>query len=308
MNILNGIETVTALVVTYNRLSDLKICLDSLRAQTRPLDKLLVVNNGSTDGTSEWLEMQSDVTLINQANLGGAGGFATGIDAGYQSGATWIWCMDDDCIAAPDALEQLLLSPNMGPCIKNSMSVSNRNDEELAFYVDRPNKKYRIVSDMTDYDLVHGVASFFNGTLIHREVVAAIGVPDRKLFIWGDEVEYMTRAQKTGFPIVTVPKSVFRHPPSFDRNGIPWPGAWKQYYAVRNQRRVFQNVHGNTSGVAVFMWWAAKEIGQQVIMKRANRLYNVLLFGEAAVDSMINNFRKRPDSILTLRLYRLFNK
>ncbi len=301
-------ETVTAVIVTYNRLADLKICLDSLRQQTRRPDAMLVVNNGSTDGTTDWLTTQTDLTVINQANLGGAGGFATGIDGAFQSGATWLWCMDDDCIAAPDALEQLLKSPNLGACIKNSMSVSMNDSEELAFFVDRPNRKYRKVTDMISLDLIYGVAAFFNGTLIHRDVVDTIGIPDRKLFIWGDEVEYMTRAQRLGFPVVTVPKSVFRHPPSFDRNGIPWPGAWKQYYAVRNQRRVFQNIHGQAVGMAIFMRWAAREIGQQAALKRTNRLYNVLLFGEAALDSMVNNFRKRPDSILTLRLYKRMHK
>ncbi|HEX9956413.1 MAG TPA: glycosyltransferase, partial [Fibrella sp.] len=99
-------ETVTAVIVTYNRLADLKICLDSLRQQTRRPDAMLVVNNGSNDGTTEWLTTQADLTVINQANLGGAGGFAAGIEGAFQSGATWLWCMDDDCIAAPDALEQ----------------------------------------------------------------------------------------------------------------------------------------------------------------------------------------------------------
>ena len=46
-------ETIAALVVTYNRLADLKKCLDTLRQQTRPLDAILIVNNGSTDGTAE---------------------------------------------------------------------------------------------------------------------------------------------------------------------------------------------------------------------------------------------------------------
>ena len=301
-------ETVAAVVVTYNRLSDLEKCLDSLRQQTRPLDNILVINNGSTDGTQQWLATQPDVQVITQENLGGAGGFATGIDTAYQAGYTWLWCMDDDCLAAPDALEQLLSSPNLGPCIKNAMSVSAVDQEELAFFVQRPNRQYRHVTDMTDVDLVYGVASLFNGTLVHSEVVKAIGIPDRNLFIWGDEVEYMTRAQRRGFPVVTVPRSVFYHPPSFDRNGIPWPGAWKQYYAVRNQRRVLQNLHGDTVGRLLFTSWAAKATLQQALAKRSNRFYNFLLYGEAALDGLTNNFRKRPTSILTLRLYKWRHK
>ena len=301
-------ETVAAVVVTYNRLADLKLCLDSLRGQTRPLDRIFVINNGSTDGTAEWLATQPDLAVTTQANLGGAGGFATGIQTAYDAGYTWLWCMDDDCLAEPDALAALLASPNLGPCIKNAMSVSASNSEELAFFVDRPNRSYRKVTDMTSQDLVYGVASFFNGTLIHSEVVKAIGVPDKALFIWGDEVEYMTRAQKHGFPIVTVPRSVFHHPASFDRDGIPWPAAWKQYYAVRNQRRVLQNQFGNTLGRMMFASWAAKATFQQALSKRQNRFYNFLLYGEAMVDSLTNNFRKRPDTIRTLQLYKKRHK
>ncbi|WP_223648491.1 glycosyltransferase family 2 protein [Hymenobacter psoromatis] len=297
-------ETVAAVLVTYNRLADLQLCLDSLRRQTRPLDRIFVINNGSTDGTAEWLATQPDLAVTTQANLGGAGGFATGIQTGYDAGYTWLWCMDDDCLAEPDALAQLLASPNLGPCIKNAMSVSASNSEELAFFVDRPNQNYRKVTDMTSHDLVYGVASFFNGTLVHSEVVKAIGVPDKSLFIWGDEVEYMTRAQKNGFPIVTVPRSVFYHPASFDRDGIPWPAAWKQYYAVRNQRRVLQNQFGNTLGRVLFASWAAKATFQQAVSKRKNRFYNFLLYGEAMVDSLTNNFGKRPDTIRTLQLYK----
>ncbi|MGI4886564.1 MAG: glycosyltransferase [Janthinobacterium lividum] len=301
-------ETIAALVVTYNRLADLKKCLDTLRAQTQKLDAIFIVNNGSTDGTDEWLATQTDLLVTTQANLGGAGGFATGIDTAYRAGHTWIWCMDDDCLAAPNALAALTAAPNLGPCIKNSMSVSVNNRDELAFFVDRPNQAYRKVTDMTGVDLIYGVASFFNGTLVHRNVVKTIGIPDKDLFIWGDEVEYMTRAQKNGFPVVTVPSSVFYHPASFDRDGIPWPAAWKQYYAVRNQRRVLQNQFGNTLGRVLYASWAAKATLQQARAKRDNRLYNFLLYGEAALDSLIGNFRKRPDTIRTLQLYKWRNK
>ena len=297
-------ETVAAVLVTYNRLADLKICLDSLHQQTRLPDAFFVINNGSTDGTTEWLATQPGLTVINQANLGGAGGFARGIDAAYQAGYTWLWCMDDDCVATPDSLAQLLAAPDLGPCIKNAMSVSRDNHEELAFFVPRPNRNYRLVSDMTDVDLVFGMASLFNGTLIHSGVVRAIGIPDQKLFIWGDEVEYLTRAQKMGFPVLTVPKSVFYHPPSVDRDGIPWPGAWKNYYRVRNERRVFQNAHGDKYGYIMFMLWSVRATLNQLKGAQKNRLYNTLLYGEATLDSLTNNFSKRPDTIQTLRLYK----
>lgn len=301
-------KTVTAVVVTYNRVEDLKKCIASLLAQTRPLDEIIVVNNGSTDGTASWLAQRPDLHVILQSNQGGAGGFATGINHAFVLGYDGIWCMDDDCLATPDALEKLLNAPNLGPSIKNCMSVSAIDPTELAFYVDRPNRSYRKITDMTDISLIFGVASFFNGTLISAKVVEKIGLPDRKLFIWGDEVEYMTRAIKMGFPVVTVPSAVFFHPPSFDRNGIPWPGAWKQYYAVRNQRRIFQNLHGRRFGFLIYLHWSLRETLHQLAARsRLNRLYNVLIYIEATLDAAFNYFEKRPDTILTVKLYRFFH-
>lgn len=301
-------DRIAAVVVTYNRLSDLKKCIASLQQQTRCPDAIYVINNGSTDGAGEWLGGQPGLTVLTQANLGGAGGFARGIDKAFQDNYDWIWCMDDDCLAMPDALEQLLLSPNMGPWIKNCISINSQNKEELAFFVHGPNRTIRYVTEMTPFDLISGVASLFKSTLISSEIVRAVGIPDEKLFIWGDEAEYLTRIQKAGFPVATIPKAVFYHPPCVDREGIPWPGAWKNYYRVRNQRRVFQNDHGNKYGFIMYMVWSMQATFDQLITVRKNRFYNFLLYGEAALDSLLNNFRKRPETILTLRLYRFRNK
>jgi rhamnopyranosyl-N-acetylglucosaminyl-diphospho-decaprenol beta-1,3/1,4-galactofuranosyltransferase len=302
-------KTVAAVVVTYNRLEDLKKCIASLRTQTRPADEIFVINNGSTDGTATWLASQTALNAIVQSNQGGAGGFATGISLAFEAGHDGVWCMDDDCVATPGALETLLAAPNIGPCIKNCISISSVDSTELAFYVDRPNRSYRKVEDMAGVDLVFGVASLFNGTLISAEVVEKIGLPDKTLFIWGDEVEYMTRAIKMGFPVVTVPKAVFYHPPSFDRHGIPWPAAWKMYYAVRNQRRVFQNIHGPRMGFLVYLSWSIRETLRQLILRRRlNRTYNFLIYSEATLDGVFNRFSKRPETIVTLRLYRFLHR
>ena len=95
-------------VVTYNRIRDLGKCIDALRNQTHSDFDILVVNNGSSDGTKEWLEQQGDIITINQENMGGAGGFYSGmrymIDHDYQ----WLLMMDDDGIADKDELKNLL--------------------------------------------------------------------------------------------------------------------------------------------------------------------------------------------------------
>src|SRR4051812_22889241 len=106
-------KTIAAVVVTFNRLNDLTLCIATLRAQTRPLDAIIVINNGSTDGTDAWLKTQPDLRVVTQPNLGGAGGFATGMQTAYEAGFDKLWCMDDDCVADPGALAALLDSPNI---------------------------------------------------------------------------------------------------------------------------------------------------------------------------------------------------
>lgn len=101
---------IIAVVVTYNRLELLKRSMDCLR-QNKPLSAIIVVNNGSTDGTREWLDKQDDLTVIHQSNVGGSGGFYTGIEAAYAKNADWIWCMDDDVFPRADCLETYCPTP-----------------------------------------------------------------------------------------------------------------------------------------------------------------------------------------------------
>ena len=74
---------IIAVVVTYNRRELLKRNIGCLRQNT-PLHSIVVVNNGSTDGTKEWLDEQTDLRVIHQENVGGSGGFYTGIRYAFQ--------------------------------------------------------------------------------------------------------------------------------------------------------------------------------------------------------------------------------
>ena len=80
-------DKVLNVIVTYNRLNDLKVCIENVKGQTYKNLDILVVNNGSTDGTTEYLAAQTDIKVINQNNLGGAGGFYAGMK--YMRCISW---------------------------------------------------------------------------------------------------------------------------------------------------------------------------------------------------------------------------
>src|SRR5437016_5404888 len=110
-------ESVQAVVVTHNRKALLLECLEGIARQTHAVAGVLVVDNASTDGTEEALEasgltgrLRIDYLRLLR-NGGGAEGFHYGVRRALESGADWIWLMDDDCEPPPRALADLLASP-----------------------------------------------------------------------------------------------------------------------------------------------------------------------------------------------------
>jgi GT2 family glycosyltransferase len=96
-------------MLTHNRLPLLQKAILSLRAQIHPLDTILVVDNGSTDGTADWLARQSGLTVITQGNEGSAGGFATVIETlQARTDLDWVLLLDDDCAPDPGYVSTLL--------------------------------------------------------------------------------------------------------------------------------------------------------------------------------------------------------
>ena len=99
---------ISAAIVTYNRLDFLKRVLTALKGQTRKPDRIIVVNNSSSDGTAEYLATCTDIEVITQDNTGSSGGQFTSAKYCYETDSEWIWLMDDDVLPRPDALENLI--------------------------------------------------------------------------------------------------------------------------------------------------------------------------------------------------------
>ena len=209
---------VTAVVVTYNRLELLKKVIKSLENQTHSIDKIIVVDNGSTDGTKEWLGNLNYVNVIEQANTGSSGGQYTGIKAAYESGCDWIWTMDDDVIHDVTCLDYL-----MKVIDKTRIHAPLRyKDLNEPFYNDV--KKFNLTFPFngiwkgifTKEDIqneqIEAEGITFEGPIFHRSLVEKIGLPEKKFFIYGDDAEYFIRAKKAGFKILFEPAAIILRP------------------------------------------------------------------------------------------------
>lgn len=206
------ITTVAAIVVTHNRLALLKENLAALRGQTRAPDEIIVVNNGGTDGTAEWLKSQTGLTVIQQENSGSSGGQLAGIKTAYANRHDWFWCMDDDVIPKPDALEQLLKSPKASDARTGFLSSVVRWTDGSINLMTAPNvhPDYSSLMELFPQGLLRLSSASFVSIMFHRRAVAAKGLPLREMFLWFDDDEY-TRRISDDFPCYQVLASEAEH-------------------------------------------------------------------------------------------------
>jgi GT2 family glycosyltransferase len=103
--------TIAAVIPHWNRRELLANLLDSLKRQTRPFDEVIVVDNGSTDGSAEMAEQAGARVLRLGSNLGFAAAVNRGIEAVSQGDAVqadWIAILNNDVTLEPGWLEALL--------------------------------------------------------------------------------------------------------------------------------------------------------------------------------------------------------
>lgn len=213
--------SICAVVVSFNRKTLLMRSLTALLNQSRPLEKIIIVDNASTDGTSDLLKEKGFLAKENiefhvlSENLGGAGGFKTGVELAFNAGYDWIWLMDDDGFATDDCLEKLLGYTEQfdyfGPLV-----VDEKDKQTLSFPINFGGNILRTLKDVTRLKLtspiLHNVIIPFNGVLIKKELVAKIGFPDARFFIWGDDINYTYRIQAERARVATIENIVFFHP------------------------------------------------------------------------------------------------
>lgn len=188
---------VGVLVVTHNRLKLLKEAIDSLRLQTFKDMQIVVVNNGSTDGTKEWLDAQEDIYTITQENLGGAGGFFTGMKYIAEAGYEYCWLMDDDVECMPTALEELMKAiqtdENIGFVCSKIVDKDGEPDNVPDIDLRLTKKGYPFWYDKIEYQMVKVRTATFVSVLIPIKCIIESGLPYKEFFIWGDDTEYTRR-------------------------------------------------------------------------------------------------------------------
>ncbi|HEX2234348.1 MAG TPA: glycosyltransferase family 2 protein [Thermoleophilaceae bacterium] len=202
--------------MTHNRRELLRAALAAIERQSHPPDRVLVVDNASSDGTPEMVRGEyGEVELLAlTSNEGGAGGFHEGMKEAYRRGAEWLWLMDDDTIPRANALAELMAAADraahLGPRLLASkalwtdgqlhpLNVPGIERERLA----------RIVSG-AELRLLPITTATFASLLVSRSAVARHGLPAKHFFVWSDDIDYTSRVLRDD-PGFLVPTSIVEH-------------------------------------------------------------------------------------------------
>ena len=249
-------NNVIAIVVTFKRKELLAQVLNSLIEQTVTPEKILVIDNNSNDGTKEVVqELSKNAPLISYyntgANLGGAGGFYHGFKVASNFDYSHLWLMDDDFMPDNDCLDKMLNLNHNGIVqpIRFNMDGSCAELSPVKYDLSSPfllnPKKESLLElykngELQERQELAGIP--FEGPLISKAVVEAVGFPKPDFFIFYDDLDYAIRTRKAGFKIIC--NKEIKAKRLLTNNQSDDLLSWKGYFMLRNLFYVHK-VHGN---------------------------------------------------------------
>ncbi len=252
--------TIAAAVVTHDRLDKLRTTIERLLAE--PVSHVVVVDNASSDGTAEWLASLDDPRLLvhrSDSNLGGAGGFSIAMQiARDRTDADWIAVMDDDGRPRPGAMQafsrmDLSAWDAIGAAVfhpDGTICEMNRPYRNPFWHLGRflrtlarmPLGKGREGFHLGDADYRDGGPvlavdmTSFVGLFLSRDALMRAGLPDPRLFIYGDDQLYTLQMRRKGLRIGFAPEVRFEHDTMAlqGKTGVVLRPLWKVFYMYRN--------------------------------------------------------------------------
>ena len=265
---------ITALIVTYNRVEKLKVCLTHTLAQ--PFQHVFVVNNASTDCTADYLDClaRQDARLLvlhQPENLGGAGGFDAGLRAADQHlrGHGWVVLYDDDAYPAAHTIHAFIsqqeryeaesitglaarvLSPD-GDVVEVNRPILNlfqRPTECLAITRGQAHnlrdlyhipRSWIVNSDQTGRTRVDAIS--FVGLFLRLDGLPRLPkwrYPAPELFLGSDDTIYTLNLARLGYILQFDPSLLFVHASQTGHSGSDWlQPIWRHYYVLRNSFRL----------------------------------------------------------------------
>ena len=249
MNALNGAAgvescpkvdgpTVVVVILNWNGRDDTLSCIASAKLLDFPCCEILVVDNGSADGSAEAVRTRfTDIPVIETGhNLGYAGGNNVGINWALERGAEYVLLLNNDTVVSQSLLTEFVGAARTH---QDGGMFSARID-----YFTEPGRIWnsgvvwnRRLGRFDSLDIKSGVreTAAINGCalFVPSHVIRRIGLMDEQYFLTYEETDWSYRARAAGYRCYVVADALVRHKVSASIGGSESPLAC--YFWVRNQ-------------------------------------------------------------------------
>lgn len=311
---------IASIIVTYNRLEKLKTCIKT--SLSEDIDKYIVVDNGSTDGTKDFLKSINDKRLhaiFLEKNVGGAGGFHEGMKlASSWKDIDWIVCYDDDAYPAPGVIkdfkdfikisdfENLASVASAVYLPDGRISEMNRPSYNPFWHVDkflrtiiRGREGFHVPYETYNSKKPIFVdASSFVGFFLKRQIIDKVGLPPKEFFLYGDDITYILRIRKAGYKHLFNPSLKFFHDcETLYNNKQIYTPMWKAYYTYRNGIQMYREAAGIVALSFILPLKILSWLKKSKYYKKPN-LYKKLVF-EAVKDGILGKFDTEHQIIMS---------
>jgi len=215
-----SLPKVSIIIPNWNGKRFLEECFDSLQRQTFTNFEVVFVDNGSTDGSGDWMESRYGhwVRIVrNSKNLG----FAEGNNVGIRlARGKYIVLLNNDTVVDPRWLEELIkpveADPGVGMCASKVLSHHQpevlEGTGELLFRDGLNRARGHLEVDRGQYDL--DVEIFYPpgcGALYRKEMLDEVGFLDEDFFAYGEDTDLGIRGRLAGWKCVYVPLAIIYH-------------------------------------------------------------------------------------------------
>jgi len=235
----------SVIVLNHNGKHFLKDCLQSLRQQTCRDFEVVLVDNASQDGSVEFTKNEfPDVRVLALTeNHGFCGGNNAGIRDALARGSNSVLLLNNDTIAAPDFLEQMLQVLNNNPdaavvCPK----IFFAREPQLLWYAGAEFNIWTSRSrytgwreeDTGKYDDIRPITQATGcAMLVRTSAIRDVGLLNERYFVYVEDLEWSVRFSQHGYSLLYAPKAHLKH---FDggtnvRSGSEFR---RQYLSTRN--------------------------------------------------------------------------
>jgi GT2 family glycosyltransferase len=241
---------VYVITLTWNQREDTLGCLESLNQMSYPHYQLLLVDNGSVDGTVEAVRDRfPDVEIIvNPRNLGFQGGFNVGLRHALAQGAKYAFIVNNDTFVEPNILDELVAY--VGPPHVGILAPK-------IYYADEPNRIWSVGGQRHPWTLemtAKGDGQLDQGQwekvlerdylvgcalLLKRSLLEDVGLFDTGYHpIYYEDVDLCLRARRAGYRLLLIPSAHMWHKVSASGGGADSPR--ERYLMARNSVRFFR--------------------------------------------------------------------